>query len=791
MQSLQLDEQYLINEAARIDLKVFTEELGYKNAPFHEEWYDKLQYKFSPLKTCPSPQYLKFLMQLWPRGHGKSEVTSFNYVSWLIGKYSDIHVNIVTKTATLSEDILRALMTRMESDKRYIEIFGELKPKNPKCWTTSELIINRREISKNPTIKATGLMGAITGGRSDLIIDDDLIDEENTRSLLQLEKALTWHDKVLSPTLYPWGGEIVIGTRWHYADLYQTFINQYPKDPPNISVKKAIIQEANPEKNIDPIVLWPSYWSYSQLVDKRVKVGSIIFDCQYQNDPTSMEGSLLKSKWLIPWEQRPPAHCRYYAGIDPSLGESDYFGIATLAQDPQTQQCYLEDVWAEHLPFPTILKEKLPQLVQQYRYSKIFMETNFWQKLLLKMPELRGLPIVPVNTVKNKEERFIPLSSHFESKRVLVNPLLLNKGEFWTEWVQFPRGQHDDAIDACFVAGTQISTDKGLVPIEKIKVNDMVLTRSGYCKVKACGFTGIKMVSRLVLEDGRELVLTSNHPIFIEGKDFIRMDAIEYVDKICNLQSQSPLTDKNITVTQTQNKEPTASITRDIQNGNNHLSSYIGQFGNFIMVQFQKVTSYIIKTAIPLITPLKTSNLQLTQNTVTNIANNGILANVERQRQRSILMKLDRKLPNGTVHKKAKNGIKNTPQIFTSAKKSQKLSHVSNAAESLLRKQIKPLSNSVQKDANGTTPYLIKPVQYAENPLRQVGAKLTLKPAVCAVGISLLDKNVGAFPVFNLTVEDTHEYFANGILVHNCDLVVSNVLSHGPIQALVGKSLYK
>jgi len=75
------------------------------------------------------------------------------------------------------------------------------------------------------------------------------------------------------------------------------------------------------------------------------------------------------------------------------------------------------------------------------------METNFWQKILTYLPELRGLPIVPVQTVRDKEARFIPMSSHFEAKRVLVNPLLLNHSEFWTEWVQFPRGQHDDALD--------------------------------------------------------------------------------------------------------------------------------------------------------------------------------------------------------------------------------------------------------------------------------------------------------------------------------------------------------
>ncbi len=440
------------NARAQESLAVFTERLGYVNADFHLEWYSKLQPEnnpehFSPLKS--HPHALKHLLKLWPRGHGKTETTDINYLSWLIGNNPDIHATIVSKTSSLSEEILLALMTRFESDEKYIEIFGELKPKNAAKWTTKEIIVNRREISKNPTVKAVGLMGPITGGRNDIVLKDDLIDEENVRTPLQFEKVLTWHNKVLMPTLYPWGGDITIGTRWHYADLYAELMKKFPYD-----IKQAII---TPE---EPYVLgacctslWPKYWPLWKLTEKRKEIGSIIFDCQYQNDPTSMEGSLLKSKWLHGWDEQfeteMPDFDRmpHYLGVDPSLGESDYFGIAVLAHDQQENKGYLREVWAEHLSFPAILKTKLPELIQLYKPLKIYMETNFWQKLLTKLPELQGYPIVPINTVKNKEERFIPMSSHFESKRVLVNPLLLNKSEFWTEWVQFPRGQHDDALD--------------------------------------------------------------------------------------------------------------------------------------------------------------------------------------------------------------------------------------------------------------------------------------------------------------------------------------------------------
>ena len=420
-------------EAARKSLAAFTEHMGYRNAGFQREWYEFLQHRFSPLKTGASDSVKRFLL-LWPRGHAKTECTTINYVSWLVGCHPNVHVNIVTKTASLAEEILTAIMTRMELDPKYIEIFGELRPKIPKKWTSYELIVQRDEISKNASIKATGLLGGITGGRSDLVVCDDIIDEENVRTPLQVEKARLWFNKVLYPTLYPWGGIIVVGTRWSYADLYNDLLKSWPHD-----IKKAFNPDGEP--------LWPEYWSKERLEDRRKQVGSIVFSTQYLNDPTGMEGDLLKAEWLHDWTSAPSYSNMKYAGVDPALGEGDLQSIATLSVDKQTNQAYLEDVYAERTSFPEFLK-KIQHLHDINGYSKIFIEANAFQKALTYLHELSGLPMVASQTVKNKEERFIPMSSHFESKRILVNPLLNLSSEFWTEWVQFPRGQHDDALDS-------------------------------------------------------------------------------------------------------------------------------------------------------------------------------------------------------------------------------------------------------------------------------------------------------------------------------------------------------
>jgi predicted phage terminase large subunit-like protein len=414
------------------------------------------QRHFSPLPWHPDA--IKNFHLEAPRKHAKSECAAINYPSGLIGNYPEINILIVSKTGDLAEATVAAIKNRIENDQRYINVFGDLKPRNPQKWADSEFFVKRKTISKFPTLRGCGMMGSLTGGGYDLIIADDIIDEENINTQLQLEKSSRWFFKVLLTTLFSGGGCFAIGTRWHYADLYSELLAKWQH-----RVYKAIDNYENVEKGEVPKVLWPQVWPYPRLMQKLDDIGTIYFNCQYQNDPTSMKGDLLKAEWLHPWEQLPSPNLPVYAGVDPSLGESDYFGVASFAFDRNLRQGYLLDVWAEHMPFPTILKEKLPQLCQTYRYQKIFMETNFWQKLLLGMPELSGLPIVPVQTVKNKEQRFIPMSAHFQSKRVLVNPLLLNqKSEFYRQWIQFPKAAHDDALDCVelVVSNTVGSSDR-------------------------------------------------------------------------------------------------------------------------------------------------------------------------------------------------------------------------------------------------------------------------------------------------------------------------------------------
>jgi predicted phage terminase large subunit-like protein len=213
--------------------------------------------------------------------------------------------------------------------------------------------------------------------------------------------------------------------------------------------------------------LWPEYWTLERLEERRKQIGSIFFNCQYQNDPTGMQGDLLQSEWLHNWTEEPSSMLPKYAGVDPALGEGDLQGIATLSYDRTKHVGYLEDVYAERTGFPAFL-QKIQQLHATHHYSKIYIESNAFQKALTFIEELRGLPIVASVTSHDKEQRFISMSSHFESGRVLVNPMLNVNSEFWTEWVQFPRGQSDDALDAVEIVTRNIIGAKGDVHAWKL-----------------------------------------------------------------------------------------------------------------------------------------------------------------------------------------------------------------------------------------------------------------------------------------------------------------------------------
>ena len=96
-----------------------------------------------------------------------------------------------------------------------------------------------------------------------------------------------------------------------------------------------------------------------------------------------------------------------------------------------------------------------------------------------------------------------------------------------------PEDVDTDAEDHCLVAGTLVTTDNGDKAIEDVVPGDFVLTRGGYKPVLKSGLTiPNAKVYEVSFSDGRKIIATANHPVYIAGGEFVRVDALQNGDLV-------------------------------------------------------------------------------------------------------------------------------------------------------------------------------------------------------------------------------------------------------------------
>lgn len=330
----------------------------------------------------------------------------------------------------------------------------------------------------------------------------------------------------------------------------------------------------------------------------------------------------------------------------------------------------------------------------------------------------------------------------------------------------------DEPVDKwnhCFTEDTIIETDCGEKKIVDIVKGDMVATSNGYRAVRNTFDNGEKEIIHASLYfDGFsiEVKATPEHKIKTE-KGWKKLEDIQsgdviYVSK--KTKSEKIWNIKNLT------EKYTIGIKgNDIFQGVERDS--IGSFGLFTMDVFRKVIMYIIKMVTRPITRLKISNCL-------NVANIYEIILSRTTKTKKILKKLVRtwlRLPNaqknGIVQKMGENGTQNTE------KRSLKISSLSSSCasnvENISLKNRMDITSFAQTIANqnGEEIAISTTKQgYANNAgvnLLQANTAVDVFAEKCAV-LNIIIRKKGIEHVYDIEVEDMHEYFANGILAHNC-----------------------
>ena len=403
-------------------------------------------------------------LDLAPRGFGKSTVGDVDYCITRILRDPNIRIMIGSKTQTQAEAFLKEIRTHFEQNTDLIRIFGDWKKSKDNVWNDREFTVNKRTIiKKEATVTALGASGAVISKHFDVIMGDDLVGLENARTERQRANLKEWFYSSLLPTLEPDGEIHILGTRYNPLDLYEDLIksNNY-----TVNIQRAI-QIVNGQE----VSLWSGKFSIERLRQIRTESGKIIFNMQYQNDTELAKGRIFKAQYFRYYEEYKIDYdfqtakirikdmegidhwitVRVYMGADLAISEeenskNDYFALMIIGVD-DNKNVYVLDYVKERFTFNAQLTTTISYGRDKYpMVERVGVETNQYQKAMAQeLRRLSLLPVININTTKDKVTRAMRRSANFENHKVYFREGMDDLEECL---LLFPEVEHDDLFDA-------------------------------------------------------------------------------------------------------------------------------------------------------------------------------------------------------------------------------------------------------------------------------------------------------------------------------------------------------
>jgi phage terminase large subunit-like protein len=427
-----------IIERNRIDILAIAI-LGYQVEPFH---LALLLYQF----------HHPVSLQLVFRGAGKTTMCTIVKAIHLLLKNANLRILIASKTTQNSEGFLKEIKGHFESNDKLAEVFGPYyDARKVTKWDNREIeVLPRTSLDKEASITCVGVEGTVVSKHYDVILSDDLVDEDNSRTQYMRNKTRDWYYSTLDPTLEPPDPEVEHrgehhhqGTRYHYGDLYGHLIENELKE------HHQIIPALN-EEGRSP---WPKKYPAKWFGEKLRKSGLIIFNAQYQCDTEAMKGEIFQyddCQQLDPEEYPATSGLRVFMGVDLAISEkdsADKFAMVVIGVTSDRSGYYVLDYFESQLRFAA-QTAKIIEYYKRWHPIRCMVETNQYQAAQYQTlkdtdPDMR---VIAKDTDKDKITRAWKLSPMFEDKRVFfkkgAHNLLIE------HMVLFPNHRYKDLFDA-------------------------------------------------------------------------------------------------------------------------------------------------------------------------------------------------------------------------------------------------------------------------------------------------------------------------------------------------------
>jgi predicted phage terminase large subunit-like protein len=393
---------------------------------------------------------LKRLIINMPPRHTKSEFASYLLPAWFLGKYPDKKIIQTAHTAELAVGFGRKVRNLVNSPD-YKAIFPNVS------LQSDSKAAGRWNTSQGGDYFAIGVGGAVTGKGADLLIIDDPHSEQEGASadINVFNRTYEWYTSGPRQRLQPNGAIVVVMTRWHNKDLTGQVVDASIKrggaDQWEVIELPAIMPSGNP--------LWAEFWKMEELQALKAELPNSKWMAQYQQDPTSEEGALVKREWWNIWEGRNPPDCEFVIqSWDTAFMKNqraDFsacttWGVFYLEDDDGmlAPNLILLDAYQERLEFPE-LKKMAMEKYKAYTPDAFIVEAKAAGMPLIFELRAMGIPV----------QEYTPSRGNDKISRVNAVSDLFASGVIWcpeTRWAEetveqfagFPNMEHDDLVDS-------------------------------------------------------------------------------------------------------------------------------------------------------------------------------------------------------------------------------------------------------------------------------------------------------------------------------------------------------
>jgi predicted phage terminase large subunit-like protein len=206
------------------------------------------------------------------------------------------------------------------------------------------------------------------------------------------------------------------------------------------------------------------------LAELKREMGPIAFSAQYQQSPIPPGGTIIKRKWLEPYDEIGPQRGdRIILSWDIALSEAetgDYSACVVLLRRQET--FYILEVVRGRFPFD-VLKRKVMEIKNRYGSSTLLIEDSPISRGLIQSLREQSINVTVYKPDTDKRARVIAQSDLFAGGSVRFPRRASWLEEFTAELLAFP-GRHDDQVDALTQGLTWGREKRGEVSVKFVQI---------------------------------------------------------------------------------------------------------------------------------------------------------------------------------------------------------------------------------------------------------------------------------------------------------------------------------